>query len=83
MSNENKEITIKILSKDRTGLIYEITKIFYDLNIGILNHSAKVYNDRNKRIVSECNVIISPEDYAAVTLAKQRLRHIKNVISVQ
>lgn len=81
--NENKETVIKILSKDRTGLIYEITKVFYDLNIGILNHSAKVYNDRNKRIVSECQMTIFSENYDIVTLAKRRLQHIKNVISVQ
>lgn len=79
----NEETTIKILSRDRTGLICEITEIFCDLNIGILNHSARVYNDRNKRMVSECKVTVCHENNDIVTLAKRRLRHIKNVISVQ
>lgn len=79
----NKETAIKILSKDRTGLIYEITKVFSDLNITIVNHSARVYNDRNKRMLSECQVIVTSENNDIVTLAKRRLKHIKNVISVQ
>ncbi len=77
-----KEIAIKIRSKDRTGLIFEITKIFSDMNVGILNHSARVYNDRNRGMISECNLIICPENEDITALAKRRLRKIKGVISV-
>ena len=82
MSKENKEIVIKILARDRTGLIYEITKIISDLNIGILNHSARTYNDRHRGMVSECNLIVCPENEDITVLAKRRLRKIKGVISV-
>lgn len=77
-----KEIAIKIRSKDRTGLIYEITKIFSDMNVGILNHSARVYNDRNRGMISECNLIVCPENEDIAEMAKRRLRKIKGVISV-
>lgn len=81
MPNQRK-ISIKIRSKDRTGLIFEITKIFSDMNISILNHSARVYNDRNRGMISECNLIVCPENEDITILAKRRLRKIKGVISV-
>ena len=52
------------------------------MNISILNHSARVYNDRNRGMISECNLIVCPENEDITILAKRRLRKIKGVISV-
>lgn len=81
MSNQGKT-AIKIRSKDRTGLMSEITKIFSDMNVPIENHSARVYNDRNRGMISECNLTVRPENEDITATAKHRLRKIKGVVSV-
>lgn len=43
-------ISIKLMVKDRLGLVNEVMKILFDLNIMIYNHKADVFQDNRKRI---------------------------------
>lgn len=75
--------TIEILSKDRTGLVSEITGIMSDLNITILQHNARVYNHRHKGMVSDFKVHVKADSPEQIELLIRRLSKIKGVISVQ
>ncbi len=43
--NQDEFVSIEIILKDRNGLVYEITKIMSELNVDILHHEARVYNN--------------------------------------
>ncbi|MDE6036275.1 MAG: hypothetical protein K2G36_10245 [Ruminococcus sp.] len=80
--NNDEPVSIEVLTKDRNGLIYEITGIIADLNITILNHRAKVYNNRNKGMISDFKVVVKADSYIKIGTLVHRLNKIKGVISV-
>lgn len=79
----NDLISITIISKDRIGLINEYTSIISDLDINILNHNAKVINNRNNGMVSVFKVDILFDEDEKVKILRHRLSKIKGIISVQ
>ena len=80
--NNGESVAVEVLTKDRNGLVYEITGIIADLNITILNHRAKVYNNRNKGMVSDFQVVVKADSYNKIEILVHRLNKIKGVISV-
>ncbi|MBD5159053.1 MAG: hypothetical protein HDT23_02250 [Ruminococcus sp.] len=84
MNKENQEeiVSIEVITKDRKGLVYEITGIISELNIAILNHRAKVYNNKNKKMMSDFKVVVRAENYIQIETLIHRLNKIKGVISV-
>lgn len=79
--NNSHNVLVKILSKDRIGLIYEITSTISSLNVPIMSHGARVYTDNKKKKMSLCSVCICIDDENIQTLFN-RLRKIKGVVRV-
>lgn len=80
--NQKELASIEVITKDRKGLVYEITGIISELNIAILNHKAKVYNNKNKGMVSDFKVVVKAENHRQIETLIHRLNKIKGVISV-
>ncbi|MGN1085490.1 MAG: ACT domain-containing protein [Porcipelethomonas sp.] len=76
-------VSLQIISKDRTGLINEISGIISGLNITILNHNARVYNNRKKEMISDFKVAIRTDNYKTIELLVRKLKNIKGVIVVK
>lgn len=79
----DKSVSLQIVSKDRTGLVNEISGIISELNIAILNHNARVYNNRNKEMISDFKVSVQTDNDKNIDVLIRRLNKIKGVISVQ
>lgn len=79
----DKSVSLQIVSKDRTGLVNEISGIISELNIAILNHNARVYNNRNKEMISDFKVYVQTNNDKNIDVLIRRLNKIKGVISVQ
>ncbi|MDE5582754.1 MAG: hypothetical protein K2K89_12185 [Ruminococcus sp.] len=80
--NQEEFVSIEVITKDRKGLVYEITGIISELNIAILNHKARVYNNKNKGMVSDFKVVVKAESHRHIETLIHRLNKIKGVISV-
>ena len=81
--NKHRESTsLGIIAKDRTGLVNEISKIIADLNITILHHNARVYNNRNKGLVSDFKVDVKADNSDQIDILIRRLNKVKGVICV-
>ncbi|MGN0631923.1 MAG: ACT domain-containing protein [Ruminococcus sp.] len=76
-------ISLQIVSKDRIGLVSEISGIISELNIAIVNHKARVYNNRNKEIISDFKVDVQTDNDKNIDVLIRRLNKLKGVISVQ
>ncbi len=79
----DESVSLQIVSKDRTGLVNEISGIISELNIAILNHNARVYNNRNKEMISDFKVSVQTDNDKNIDVLIRRLNKIKGVISVQ
>jgi (p)ppGpp synthase/HD superfamily hydrolase len=75
-------VTIKITAKDRTGLVHEIAGIIAQLHIPILHHEAKVYNNKNKGMISESAIGIQTDNKNQLDALIRKLKKMKGIISV-
>ncbi|MDE5770516.1 MAG: hypothetical protein K2I06_02640 [Ruminococcus sp.] len=80
--NQEELVSIEVITKDRNGLVHEITGIISKLNIAILNHKARVYNNKNKGMLSDFKVVVKAESHSQIETLIYRLNKIKGVISV-
>lgn len=76
-----RNISIEILSKDRIGLIHDITSAISALDMQVIHYHAKVFTDNKSRKMSECNVSVSIDEQGCRALLS-RLRKIKGVVRV-
>ena len=82
MSEENNlDITIDILSRDRIGLMAEITSAISAFNAEIIKYRAKVFTDNKSRKMSKCRVNVSVGEQELRALLG-RLSKISGVVSV-
>ena len=82
MSEENNlDITIDILSRDRIGLMAEITSALSAFNAEIIKYRAKVFNDNKSRKMSKCRVNVNVGEQELRALLG-RLNKISGVVSV-
>ncbi len=81
-SNDPQEVSVKVLSKDRTGLVGEISTEISSHNIEIRSHRAKVFtDDRNEQLsVFEANIYV--DSTVSLQALLHRLHKIKGVVSV-
>lgn len=79
--NNLQNISIEILSKDRIGLMSEITSVISELDAQIIHYGAKVFTDRRSRIMSECNISVSIAEQNRPALLS-RLRKISGVVAL-
>ena len=82
MSEENNlDITIDILSRDRIGLMADIVSAFSVFNAQIIKYRAKVFTDNKSRKMSKCRVNVSVDEQGLRSLLG-RLSKISGVVSV-
>ena len=82
MSEENNlDITIDILSRDRIGLMADIVSAFSVFNAEIIKYRAKVFTDNKSRKMSKCRVDVSV-GYQELRSLLGRLSKISGVVSV-
>ena len=82
MSEENNlDITIDILSRDRIGLMAEITSAISTFNAEIIKYRAKVFTDNKSRKMSRCRVDVSIDEHGLKELLGS-LRKIKGIVSL-
>ena len=77
----NLDITIDILSRDRIGLMAEITSAISTFNAEIIKYRAKVFTDNKSRKMSKCRVNVSVGEQELRSLLG-RLSKISGVVSV-
>lgn len=76
-------ISIKLMVKDRLGLVNEVMKILFDLNIMIYNHKANVFQDNRKRInvaTFKLNLQLLSQD--SLNVLFKRFNKLKGFISL-
>ncbi|MGN1410897.1 MAG: hypothetical protein ACI4WH_00105 [Oscillospiraceae bacterium] len=79
MENTNIKLTIK----DRIGLVNEVMKILFDLNIMIYNHKADVFQDNHKHIqVATFRLTLEPLSQDKLGLLFKKFNRLKGTISV-
>ena len=82
MSEENNlDITVDILSRDRIGLTADIVSAFSVFNAEIIRYRAKVFTDNKSRKMSKCRVNVSVGEQELRALLG-RLSKIRGVVSV-
>ena len=82
MSEENNlDITIDILSRDRIGLMADIVSAFSAFNAEIIKYRAKVFTDNKSRKMSKCRVNVSVGEQRLRSLLG-RLSKISGVVSI-
>ena len=82
MSEENNlDITIDILSRDRIGLMADIVSAFSVFNAQIIKYRAKVFTDNKSRKMSKCRVDVSIDEQGLKELLGS-LKKIKGVVSL-
>lgn len=79
--NNSRNISIEILSKDRIGLVHDITSAISALDAQVIHYHAKVFTDNKSRKMSECSVSVSIDEQGCRALLG-RLRKIKGVVRV-
>jgi (p)ppGpp synthase/HD superfamily hydrolase len=79
---DSASVTISITAKDRNGLVHEIAGTVSQLDIAILHHEARVYNNRNKGLVSESTFTVGADSEIKIDTLINRLKKIKGVINV-
>ncbi len=70
--------TIEVLSLDRTGLLSDVTKIFADSHMSIID--LRLHSLKNGNVIIRLQVQVNSSDQ--LRLVMQRVRRIKDVISV-
>lgn len=77
-----KNVLVKVLSKDRMGLVGEITTVIAFLGADITSHNAKVYTNDKNQDMSMFEGIIELDGTVSLQVLLHRLHKIKGVVSV-
>lgn len=79
--NTQQTILLQILSKDRVGLVHEITATISSLNVSIKYLNAKVFKNKKqgKRSLLEVKICIDEDD---LQILFRKLRKIKGVMNL-
>lgn len=82
-ANFMKNTNVKLIIKDRIGLVNEVMKILSDLNIMIYNHKADVFQDNRKRInVATFRLNLEPLSKDKLIVLFKKFNRLKGAISV-
>lgn len=78
-----KNINIKLIIKDRLGLVNEVMQILFDLNIMIYNHKADVFQDNIKHInIATFKLILEPLSNDILNILVKKFNRLKGLVSI-
>ena len=74
--------SLEVISKDRNGLVGDITTQAAVLGITILNHKAITFTDEKSRSMSKLVMTVKTDEFTSLESLMHKINRVNGVISV-